>query len=99
MGFSRQGYWSGLSLPPAEDRVASGLLTMTCPSWVALHGTAHSFIELHWPLHHDKAVIHEGDRFTDSMDMTLSELRETVEDRGVWRAAVWGCKEADMLGD
>ena len=28
------------------------LATMTCPSWVALHGMAHSFIEL------DKAVVH-----------------------------------------
>ncbi|KAF7244367.1 Podocan [Varanus komodoensis] len=33
---------------------------MTCPSWMALHGIAHSFIELHKLLHHDKAVIHEG---------------------------------------
>ncbi|KAF7247857.1 Phosphatidylinositol N-acetylglucosaminyltransferase subunit A [Varanus komodoensis] len=32
---------------------------MTCPSWVALHGIAHSFIELRKPLCHDKAVIHE----------------------------------------
>ncbi|KAF7247625.1 hypothetical protein EYD10_06148 [Varanus komodoensis] len=37
---------------------------MTCPSWVALHGIAHSFIELHKPLHHDKAVIHEGGTLT-----------------------------------
>ena len=29
-------------------------------SWVALHGMAYSFIELHKPLCHDKAVIHEG---------------------------------------
>ena len=29
-------------------------------SWVALHSMAHSFIELHKLLHHDKAVIHEG---------------------------------------
>ena len=29
-------------------------------SWVALRGMAHSFIELHKLLHHDKAVIHEG---------------------------------------
>ena len=28
------------------------LSTMTCPSWVALHGMAHSFTEL------DKAVVH-----------------------------------------
>ena len=34
---------------------------MTCPSWVALPGTAHSFIELHKPLCPDKAVIHEGE--------------------------------------
>ena len=33
---------------------------MTCPSWVALHGMAHTFIELHEFLHHDKSVIHEG---------------------------------------
>ena len=34
---------------------------MTHLSWVALHGMVHSFIELWKPLHHDKAVIHEGD--------------------------------------
>jgi len=27
--------------------------------WVALHGMAHSFIELHKPLQHDKVVIHK----------------------------------------
>ena len=35
---------------------------MTHPSWVALHGMVHSFIELLKPLCHDKAVIHEGVR-------------------------------------
>ena len=34
------------------DYVLSELSTMTHPSWVALHGMAHSFIEL------DKAVVH-----------------------------------------
>ena len=33
---------------------------MTHLSWVALHSMTHSFIELHKPLRHDKAVIHEG---------------------------------------
>ena len=33
---------------------------MTHLSWVALHGVAHSFIELHKPFHHNKPVIHEG---------------------------------------
>ena len=34
------------------DHVLSELSTMTCLSWVALHGMAHSFTEL------DKAVVH-----------------------------------------
>ena len=52
VGFLRQEYWSGLPFPPHLDYVLSELSTMTCPSWVALHGMAHSFIEL------DKAVVH-----------------------------------------
>ena len=52
MGFSRQENWSGLPFPFSKDHVLSELSTMTCPSWVALHGMAHSFTEL------DKAVIH-----------------------------------------
>ena len=38
--------------PSPVDHVLSELSTMTRPSWVALHGMAHSFIEL------DKAVVH-----------------------------------------
>ena len=52
MRFSRQEYWSGLPFPSPVDHVLSELSTMTCPSWVVLHGMAHSFIEL------DKAVVH-----------------------------------------
>ena len=52
MGFSRQEYWSGLPFPSPVDYVWSELSTMTHLSWVALHGMAHSFIEL------KKAVIH-----------------------------------------
>ena len=49
---SQEEYWSGLPFPSPVDHGLSELSTMTCPSWVALHGMAHSFTEL------DKAVVH-----------------------------------------
>ena len=52
MGFSRQEYWSGLPFPSPVDHILSELSTTTRPSWVALHGMAHSFTQL------DKAVVH-----------------------------------------
>ena len=51
MGFSRQEYWSGFPFPSPVGHVLSELSIMTLLSWVALHGVAHSFIEL------DQAVI------------------------------------------
>ena len=35
------------------------------------------------------------DAITKPMDMSLSELREMVKDREVWRAAVHGVTESD----
>ena len=52
MGFSRQECWSGLPFPSPVDHILSELSTMIRPSWVALHGIAHSFFEL------VKAVVH-----------------------------------------
>ena len=52
MGFARQEYWRGLPFPSPVDHILWELSTMTCPSWVALHGMAHTFIEL------DKALVH-----------------------------------------
>ena len=52
MGFSRQEFRSSLPFPPPVEGILSELSTMTHPSWVAIHGMAHSFIEL------DKAVVH-----------------------------------------
>ena len=50
--FSRQEYWRGLPFLSPVDYILSELSTITRPSWVALKGMAHSFIEL------DKAVVH-----------------------------------------
>ena len=33
---------------------------------------------------------------TDSMDMSLSKVQDTVKDREAWRAAVYGAAESDM---
>ena len=60
MEFSRQEYWSGLPFPSLVDHVILELFAMAHLFWLVLHSMVHRFIELHKPLHHDKAVIHEG---------------------------------------
>ena len=36
------------------------------------------------------------DSITDSMNMSLSKLRETVKERRAWHATVQGSKESDL---
>ena len=39
------------------------------------------------------------DGITDSMDMSLSKLRETVKDRKAWSAAVLGLDMTEQLNN
>ena len=57
--FSWEEYWSALPFPPPVNCILLELFTITHPSWVALYSMAHSFIDLHKPLHQDKVVTHE----------------------------------------
>lgn len=46
---------------------------------MALHSIAHSFTELHKNLHHDKAVIHEGDKYTCMSPKLTSHTPNTLK--------------------
>ena len=108
MGFSRQEYWSGLPLPSPLDHVLSELFTMTCLSWVALYGMAHSYMELD--------IVKDPDAGKDwrqeEKGMTEDEIvgwhhwfngHEFEKTLGVGDGreslvccSPWGCKESDM---
>ena len=53
--------WIAISF--SSDHILSELFTMTYLSWVALHGMAHSFIELYKPFCHNKAVVQKGESY------------------------------------
>ena len=79
MGFSRQEYWSGLPFPSPVDHVLSELSTMTRPSWVALHGMVHSFIEL------DKAVVHVVSFISFLIVVFILSTLWWIRIRGLWK--------------
>ena len=83
MGFSRQEYWSGLPFPSPVDQILSEISTMTCPSWVALHGMAHNFIKLDkvWSMWSDWLV------FCESGFHSLCPLME--KDKRLLKASWW----------
>ena len=83
VGFSRQEYWSGLPFPSPEDHVLSELSTMTCLSWMALHGIAHSFIEL------DKAVVHVT-RLASFLWLWFSVCPVMEKHKRLMEASWWG---------
>ena len=50
----------GVSISSSRGSILSEPFIVSCLSWVAPCGMTHSFTELHKPLHHDRAGIHEG---------------------------------------
>ena len=92
MGFSRQEYWSGLPFPSPGDHVLSELSTMTRLSWVALHGMAHSFIEL------DKAVVHVI-RLASFLWLWFQSVCPLMEkDKRLMEASWWGWLTEGQIG-
>ena len=84
-GFSQLVYWSGLPFPRPADHVLSEVSTVTCPSLVAIHNMAHSFIELCKPLRYTKEVIHE-----------LGQTPGDGEGQGSLACcSPWNCEELD----
>ena len=82
------------------------LVRLSATPWIAAHQASLSIFSLHchklirmylspfclwsWLTIHYQRQTRWLDSISDSMDMNLSQLWETVEDRGAWRAAV--CK-------
>ena len=73
------------------DHILSELSTMTQLSWVALHGMAHSFIEL------DKAVVH-GIRLVSFLWLWFSFCLPSDGKEGNGTPLQYSCLENPMDG-
>ena len=92
MMFSWQVSWCGVRFPPPVDHVLSELFAMICPSWMALHSMAHSFVELHRPPCHNKAVIPEGGWQTKTVCWKTEAL--LCQQKSIWSrlwSSQWSC--------
>ena len=69
---------------------------MTHPSWVTLHGMAHSFTELHKLLHHDKAVILGGDH-DKRLYMQGYDLPRVMYSSESWTIKKAECQRIDVF--
>ena len=92
MGFSRQECWSGLPSPSPVDHILSELSNMTHLSWVALHGMAHSFSELHKAVIHVSLAFcgcgfHSGGHKTEALISSVCPLMD--EDKRFVQASWW----------